>query len=222
MIKAILVDVDNTILDFDACSTWAIEQVCSRHGIQMTDKMIQTFHRINNALWHDLELGKIEKQDIFERRWKCILRELCINFDGELFEKEFVDAIHISHIPTKNAYDMLEYLQTKYDLYVISNAPYNQQMNRLHKADMMKYFKDVFTSERVGCEKPSVKFFQYCLKKIELQAEQCIVLGDSIHADIQGAMESNIKSIWYNPHRVSCKVDIDSMIYDLIEVKGVI
>ncbi|MCF0106283.1 MAG: HAD hydrolase-like protein, partial [Holdemanella sp.] len=50
----------------------------------------------------------------------------------------------------------------------------------------------------------------------------CIVIGDSLHADMQGAIRSGIKTIWYNPHRKKSELNIDYEIQDLLEIKEII
>ncbi|MCF0105507.1 MAG: HAD-IA family hydrolase, partial [Holdemanella sp.] len=185
MIKAILLDVDDTLLDFEACSIWAMNQAAIQCGIEEKKEMYTTFKRINDALWYELELGKIQRQDIFDTRWNRIFKELDIDYDGIAFEKEFIKYLHTSHIPVHHASEIINYLKSKYDLYIISNALYNEQVHRLYKAGLLNCFKGVFVSELSGYTKPDPQFFQYCLEKSGLTERDCIVIGDSLHADMQ-------------------------------------
>ena len=59
---------------------------------------------------------------------------------------------------------MLEYLASKYTVYAASNAPYEQQINRLKKSGMLKYITKVFASEKIGFSKnPKSHIQQYMI-----------------------------------------------------------
>lgn len=200
MIKAIFLDVDNTLLDFGQCSLQSIELACKKHGVDFNDKLVETFHRINNGLWKALEEGSITRAWLHENRWNLIFNEIGgIDADGELFEKDFFEGLHTIAIPVDGAKELVEYLAGKYELYVVSNAEYFQQVNRLEKCGMLKYIKKIFVSADIGHTKPHKEFFDACYAALpNLKTEETVIIGDSLSADIIGGINYGIKSCWFN------------------------
>lgn len=83
--------------------------------------------------------------DLFYVRWQAILGHLGLEADGVEMEKEFRVLLNLSAVPVEGAEEILTYLkQQKYCLCAASNGPYDQQINRLKKADMLKYFAHCF------------------------------------------------------------------------------
>lgn len=76
-------------------------------------------------------------------------------------------------------------------------------------ANINQYFKGIFISETIGCEKPAKEFFDYCFEGIDgFSKENAIIIGDSLTSDIRGGINSGIKTMWYNPHRLDNSTDI--------------
>ncbi len=90
--------------------------------------------------------------------------------------------------------EILEYLSSKYDLYVFSNWFYDAPYNRLKNVDYLKYFKKIFTADKYG-SKPFKKSFENVLNELNCQVEDCIMIGDSVRSDINGANSVGMKSI---------------------------
>ena len=110
--------------------------------------MFNTFKTINDGLWKRLELKEITFEYIKSSRFNMVFKELGIDFDGVVFEKYFREQLHSNAIPMDGALDVLDYLNNKgYVLGVASNGPYEQQINRLTVAGMIKYFDFLFISE---------------------------------------------------------------------------
>ena len=77
---------------------------------------------------------------------------------------------------------------------------YEQQLNRLERGGMRKYFTHCFVSEKVGVEKPSLRFFEKCMEELPgIEPEECLMIGDSLTADIAGGHAAGLKTCWYHP-----------------------
>lgn len=193
MIKAVFIDIDNTLLSFSGYVKQAMKEGFEKYGLPAyNDSMYLTFEEINNGIWKDIEKGKLSISDLRRVRWGRIFKALGIDFNGKVFEDYFRSSLFNSAIPEPGAYELLEYLSDRYVLCAASNGPYEQQINRLKVADMHKYFKHFFISEKIGTQKPGRKFFNYCFKELrktelpELLPEEAIMIGDSVSADIEG------------------------------------
>ena len=193
-------DVDNTLLDFNACALASMQDAFAYFHLPFSkEKVFPVFLDINSKLWTQIEDGVLTKEQHYQIRWKTILEALHIPFDGITLENKFVEGLHEYAIPIEGAKDLLEYLKSKYIICVASNAPYEQQMHRLQLSGFSKYMDAFYISEKIGYQKPSKQFFMHCLKEQGISNEQAIVIGDSLQADIQGGINANIQTIWFNP-----------------------
>jgi FMN phosphatase YigB (HAD superfamily) len=65
---------------------------------------------------------------------------------------------------------------------------------------MLPYFTHLFTSEMLGVAKPDPAFFDAALRVLgNPTRESCILIGDSLTADIRGGAAAHIRTCWYNP-----------------------
>ena len=223
MIKAIFIDIDGTLLDFEACVEESMRVGLTEKGIEYKPEMLATFHRINDGLWRDLEKGKLTFEELLRIRWATIFEALGIDLDGPEFEKYFRARLHESAIPMEGSFEMLEYLFGKYRLFAASNGPHEQQVQRLERAGMLRFFGEVFTSGKIGAEKPAKEFFEYCFDKIpDIEPEESLMLGDSLTSDMKGGADFGMKTIWLNLKDKEKPEWVDYEIKSLLEIKTII
>ena len=224
MIKLVLMDVDNTLLDFEKCAKQSIKDGFFEVGISFRDEMFDVFTEINNDLWHRVEKKELTKDELFKIRWKLIFEALNIDFDGPTFEKIFFSNLSQSIEQVDGATDILRYLSEKYTVCVASNARYDQQENRLQKSGMREYIDKIFVSEKIGFEKPDKAFFDVCFKHYpDIKKDEIIMIGDSLTADIAGGVACNIKTCWFNPkNKTADKIKPDYTVQRLDEIKNLL
>lgn len=204
MIKAILLDIDNTLLDFDAYVKDSMKNGFEKFGLgTYKDSDYDTFTVVNNGLWHDIEEGTLTFEELKKIRWNKVFEALGISFDGIAFETYFREYLNESAIPVKGAKELLEYLKGKdYILCAASNGPFDQQCNRLKIGGMYEYFTHFFISEKVGFSKPAPEFFEVCLNELNhasrINKDEILMLGDSLSADISGANDFGFKTCFFN------------------------
>ena len=89
---------------------------------------------------------------------------------------------------------VLNELSKRYDLYLISNiaTPYKECFYNL---GLDKWIKDPIFSCDVGYSKPDPKIYDIVVEKSGLQPGQLLMIGDSVRADYEGALNCGIKSI---------------------------
>lgn len=220
----VFIDIDDTLLDFTKCANDAIKSACNKFGVPYTTTLVDTFHPINLDLWHRLEKKEVTKEKLFDTRFQIVFDKLGIKADGIAFETAFRENFHESAILVDGARDLLEYLRSKYKVYVASNASMHQQTNRMKRAELDGYIDGYFVSEDIGFPKPQKEFFDACFKALpDVKPQDVVMIGDSLSADIKGACEYGLKTIWYN-HRNEPTSDVkcDYIVSRLSEVKNIL
>ena len=221
----IFIDIDNTLLDFDAYVKQTMQTGFAHFGLKPYEPyMFEVFTEENNRLWHQIEQGTLTFDELHNIRWCNIFHSLHIPFDGIVFEDYFRKAIYDSAIPVDGAYDMLSYLKEKYVLCAASNGPYAQQLHRLEIADMRKYFSHIFVSEKIGVSKPATGFFDYAFRELgNISPADAVIIGDSLTSDMAGGLCYGMKTCFYrrNP-QTPVPAGINWVIDDLRDVRKIL
>ena len=231
MIKAVFLDIDDTLLDFEAYVRQSMKDGFEKFHLGVFDESIyQTFKKINTQVWHELELGTLSYAELLKTRWNRVFAALNIDFDGVTFETYFKGCLFDSAIPVDGAMDILSYLQDRYLLCAASNGPYEQQVNRLKLGGMLPFFSHLFISEKIGHTKPAKEFFNHCLNAInadraeKILPEEILMIGDSLTSDMAGAIGSGIKTCYFdknhkgNPNHIA----LDHIISSLAEIRHIL
>lgn len=204
MIKVVFMDIDDTIYDYSAFVKKAIKDGFEKYGLcPYSDELFQVYQDINNHLWQNVEHKKLTVLELNSICWNRFFKEIGIVFDSRLFEDYFCEELYRSAIFEPNALELIQYLSQKYIMCVASNAPYEQQMNRLKVGGIDSYFSHVFISSSIGAKKPDKAFFDYCFQELKksvyenLMPEEAIIIGDTITSDIIGGKNYGMKTCFY-------------------------
>lgn len=231
MLRVILFDIDNTLLSFDGYVKMIMKTGFEKFHIgTYEEEMFSVFTHINNGLWNSIEKGEISFEELQQKRWNMIFEALGVSADGVAFEKYFREELFDNAIPEEGAMELLEYIHGKYTLCIVSNGPYIQQKNRLRISGMLPYFSDLFISEELGASKPSEKFFDICMERLNAKEKQKIlpqevmVIGDSLSSDMAGGINCGMQTCFYNPKNkpVPKNMKIDHSVASLNDIKSII
>ncbi len=220
-IKAVFIDIDNTLLDFNKCALWSMKKAFTDYGLNFEDSMFDTFNMINNRLWLRIEKGELTKEELYACRWNMIFALLGIEVNGVEFENVFYSHLTESAEPVDGALELLKYLHGKYLVCAASNASYAQQIKRLGNAGMAEYLDEIFISEKIGFSKPKKEFFERCFEKIRpITPPETVMIGDSLTADIEGGAAFGMKTCWYDHNLTNEHSDLpDFTVRSLSEIK---
>ena len=133
MITDIFLDLDNTLIDFNGCARSSMKSLFPEYGLVYKDEYFDTFLETNNALWRDIESGRLTRERLREIRWNTIFKKLGLSCDGVSFEVRFEQGIAEGTEPVDGAFELLEYLYPKYRLHIVTNGFASTQKNRLKK-----------------------------------------------------------------------------------------
>jgi len=218
-------DLDHTIWDFDRNAEEALQELFVLHelealGLASAADFIDTYTRNNHALWADYHLGKIDKETLRKTRFSKTFTDM--GLQPEVIPATFEDA-YVSLCPTKTnlfpyAHEMLNYLQSKYTLHLISNGFRESQDVKLKGSGLTKYFQHIILSEEVGFNKPHAAIFEHALRLAGATKGESLMIGDSLEADIYGALNFGMDAIYFNPLKAQKPNDVPVQIHSLDEL----
>ena len=227
----ILIDLDDTLWDFRRNSKIAMQEIYNDYELNKLYDSFESFYDVytakNHQLWEQYAKGEITKDYLSLERFLYPLRVVGAE-DVELAKRLGEDFLHRTTLQTNlvdGAIETLEYLKSKgYTLSIISNGFIEVQYTKLRRSGLLPYFSNVFLSEEVGYQKPDIRFFQAVLDRLNATPAECLVIGDNLQTDIQGAQNANMRAIFYNAHpeQPSKNEFSGQIIANLLEIKTIL
>lgn len=222
MIRTLLFDLDNTILNFNFGERAALKTAFRAFGIVPTDVLLEEYHHINIKCWEKLERGELNRTEVLEGRFDELFKNHCISCTGRQIQSTYEHELANYHDFMPGAQKLLEDLKGRYDMYIISNGCAEIQAKRINDAKLDRFFRDFFVSEDIGYDKPDIRFFEFCAGHIpDFRADNALVIGDSLTSDILGGINAGIKTCLYSLKRDTSFKDIkpDFVIFELSELE---
>lgn len=210
-ITDVFFDLDHTLWDFDRNSALAFKRVFENHEIKIDlEAFKQVYEPINFGYWKLYRENKVTKQELRRGRFREAFAEFDITFTVE--ELDHLATSYIDELPKDNhlldgALEVLQYLRLKYRLHIITNGFQEVQTKKLHNSNIAHFFITVTTSEEVGVKKPHPDVFHQALSKADAHPDRSIMIGDTFEADIEGAANVGMDTIFYNYRQESVNGD---------------
>lgn len=206
--KHIFFDLDHTLWDFDRNSSEALEELYEKyqiyaHGNISKSKFIRAFRSVNAMLWKRYNRGEITQKELRQQRFYFIFSKFGYKNSDicDAFSNDFIDTSPRKQNVLPYAFKVLDYLQARYTLHIITNGFNEIQPLKLKYSGLSKYFRQVVTSQSAGYKKPDKRIFQYALAKSMANGSESIMVGDNLDADIIGAKNATIDQVYFNPKR---------------------
>ena len=206
--------MDNTLCDthraVDAAKIQFARHVCQRFSEETSlnwDAFASAFVTGIYREWSDSQrsayLPIIERQGEEAFRKKLIqdlLAEQHINTVTDTLANDLLEVFESERIDAFDFYpgiaDFLDRIRDKLTLVVITNGPEFSQLPKIAAVNLEHYVDHIIVGGQESEQKPARSIFEKALQLANCQAEEAIHIGDSFSADIVGASNSNIKTIW--------------------------
>ena len=226
--RHIFFDLDRTLWDFDSNSAAALTEIFVRNRLERffssPEPFIEGYNRHNEILWEWYRRGDIKKEILRSLRFDLTLRDAGVE-DAELARSIGEDYLSISTQKTilfPHTHEILEYLLGRYKLYILTNGFRETQFSKLRNCGLEKYFNHVFTSETIGYNKPHPKIFQWAVSSVNGKREECLMIGDDISVDIEGAANCGIDQVYFNPEGLVTDFSPSYEIISLEQLKNIL
>jgi len=222
-ITDIFFDLDHTLWDFDKNSELAFDKIFKeQHPNVDIKEFVAVYAPINQACWKLYQVDQISHDELRYRRLKDSFDALNYTISDNDIHQMAID--YITFLPENNrlfdgAKDVLDYLNSKYKLHIITNGFAEVQYKKLKNSGIADYFISVTNSEMAGVKKPNPKIFEYALTQANAKKQNSIMIGDCIDADVNGALNFGIDAILFNESKIEIPEHI-KQVNHLIELKN--
>ncbi|SEM74131.1 putative hydrolase of the HAD superfamily [bacterium A37T11] len=218
-------DLDHTLWDFDKNAEETLKELYESYrfdqlGLGSADAFIESYTRNNHRLWALYHHGKIDRETLRTTRFQQTFADLGI--EPTLFPQQFEED-YIRICPQKthlfpHAHETLDYLGQAYNLHLISNGFKEGAETKLHTSGLRRHFQTIVISDDIGIRKPHPGIFMYALNGADATKQESIMIGDSLDADVRGALDFGIDAIFFNPNDDAVPSDVTQSIRELKEL----
>ncbi|WP_317129218.1 YjjG family noncanonical pyrimidine nucleotidase [Formosa sediminum] len=221
-IKDVFFDLDHTLWDFEKNSSLTFKKIFEVNQLDIDlEVFLETYVPVNLNYWSKFRNGEVDKDALRFGRLNDTFEALKRPVKSDLVYKLSDD--YIAYLSSFNhlfedTITVLNYLQTKYDLHIITNGFQDVQHSKLISSNINHYFKTVTNSEQAGVKKPHPNIFNFALNQANAEVETSIMIGDNLEADILGAKNVGLKAIYFNQIPLTSHPNI-TQISKLIELK---
>ena len=196
----LLIDNDNTIMDFSAAEKKAFRDTMTACGLPADEAVCTLYHEINDAQWKALERGETTQNKLKVERYRLLLEqlghaELDAAAVSAMYERNL--GSHADLLP--GAEDFVHAVHGKMKVALVSNGVSAIQRSRLAKCPLTPLFDAIVISEEAGVAKPDPRLLEIALEKLGCTDKaKAVMMGDSLSADIAAANNAGVDSIFFS------------------------
>ena len=216
MFKAVLFDLDGTLLNRDASVELFIDAQYERlHeyvGHIGKEEFISRFIELDcrGYVWKD----KVYQQMVAEFK--------IVGLTWEQLLSDYVDHFQHHCVPFPNLHEMLKSLANQsIPLGIISNGKGQFQMDNIEALGIRNYFEKILISETEGIKKPDPRIFEKALQQLNVPANACLFVGDHPENDVKASQDVGMLGVWKKDSQWA-DVEADYVAEDLMEVSLIV
>lgn len=199
MFKGILLDLDNTLYDYnlshEAAKLAVIDYVSNFYGLNIST-VTSAFDQACSSVKENLTGTAASHNRLlyFQR----MLEILSINAlkNGLYLYDLYWDTFFNKMVLYPEAFNFLEKINKKYKTCLVTDLTVHIQHRKIHKLGLEDLIDFIVTSEEIGQDKPHGTMFAKALEKMNLNANEVCMIGDNFQKDILGAVQQGIQSFW--------------------------
>lgn len=221
-ITDVFFDLDHTLWDFEKNSALTFDRIFKLNRIPIElDEFLKHYIPINFQYWKLYREERIKKEALRFARLNDTFKALELSVEERIINQlseDYIKYLSAFNFLMEDATSILDYLQSNYKLHIITNGFNEVQHKKMDKSNIIHYFKTITNSEIAGVKKPNPKIFDFALNLAKAKPEQSVMIGDSLEADVEGALNMGMDAIFFNPNNVSFNGGIKG-VSKLIELK---
>ena len=200
--KHLFFDLDDTLWDFQFNSERVLKELYLEHRLKeklnsAVEDFLKEYKRVNLFFWSLYATGKIDKTHLREQRFRETFKHFGYNSDED---NQLMSDAYLLRAPRgkqlkQGCLEILNYLKEKYTLHIITNGFQEIQGLKIDGGGIRSYFTQIIVSEEQGVYKPDERIFRLAEKLSGATREDCVMIGDNLESDIQGALNAGWEAI---------------------------
>jgi len=202
MIRAVLFDLDDTLVDHQYASRAALAGVRERFPAfqkHELDDLIAENQRILDSIHHDVALGARDVADARIERYRRLFAyaghpDARAGAAAELHRRVY----QANRRCVEGALELMTLLRARLRVAVVTNNTVAEQTEKLATFGFAPMVDALVTSEEIGAAKPDPRIFRAALERLSCDAHEAVMIGDAWHHDIVGATGAGIRALWLN------------------------
>lgn len=211
MIRAVLLDLDDTLFDHRGCSRDALAAVRACHEVFQAlpqAELERTHARVLEDLHTEVMLGRLPLEEARRERFRRLLGEHGVEAGAAAdaaagaAATAYRDRYREVRRAVRGAAALLERLRARAAVGILSNNLYDEQRDKLRVCGLASLIDALVVSEREGISKPDPAIFLTAVARLRATPETTVMVGDSWTADVAGAQAAGLSAIWFNPLRL--------------------
>ena len=180
-IRALLMDIDDTLFDFQTSSRNALSIAFRALNLPFTPEMWAHYRELDAEFWQRFERGEITKEALYVERFRVFFAEYGLEADPAAFNTAYFCELGAQRNFMPHCEQALRQLHAQYKIFIVTNGNTEIQKRRIAASGMAQYFDRVFISEQMGCKKPDKLFYDKVFAEIgEAYRTQSIMIGASV------------------------------------------
>ena len=209
MLKALFLDLDETLCDTTGANRKAVAIMADKVAElfpgqidpqDVAERYLKGIYRELDERYRSLLLPVTNEEAFRLALIELILRDLGLeNFPPEtagILQSTFDNARTACFDFFPGIKDLLLELRHRFTLVVITNGPEFSQVVKVETVELHKYVDHIIIGGREPAQKPAVSIFEKALRLCGCDRHEVIHIGDSLSADIAGANNTGIDSVW--------------------------
>ncbi len=204
--RAMLFDMDDTILVFDAesegCWRDAIAEHAQWYDGRTPDQVRAAIREVSDWYWSDAERHRVGRQALPWARRQIVAEAFRrVGLPGEEMAHEVADAysrlreerIH----PMPGAIETLEaFRRAGMPMALLTNGHPDGQQPKIDRYGLTRYFDCILIEGGFGCGKPDPRVFRHALEQLGVAPAEAWMVGDNLVWDVEGAQRVGIIGVW--------------------------
>lgn len=210
--ELLIFDLDDTLINNDENVRYAFKKMTELLGYPYSDELFNAWQKFDKQFWLDFYNEKIEvpytKDDqrfvpfVQSLRYKQFFKpDLSMEKSLEINPK-FIEWLKEIVVPEEGCFETLKYLHQKgYRLVVATNGANQAIESKLTKINCRQFINNTFSADMTKecVTKPNPVYFDELLEYLDYHdRDKILLIGDSLHSEVQGGINAGIDTCWYN------------------------
>uniref|UniRef100_A0A8C6ULR7 N-acetylneuraminic acid phosphatase n=1 Tax=Neogobius melanostomus TaxID=47308 RepID=A0A8C6ULR7_9GOBI len=206
-IKAIIFDLDNTLIDTSNAGVVALQKVGEllKSTLNLNDGAVETIcDTFKQKLYTEVLDSAAGKSidDIRTVHWEEAIREtagaqqMSESLGSDCYKLWKSSRLQLLTMSLE-VQALLRDLRTKYRLLLLTNGEAQTQREKVEVSSCEEFFDAVVVGGEQEEQKPSISIFRLCFEMLGVQARDCVMVGDSLDTDIEGGLKAAVRAtVW--------------------------